>query len=94
MNGNKVASALNKARRERNTLPESITVSTMGSQFSSKCLHVWAVENGEHLDHPAWTTCTENGFIESFNGRLRGRVLKCGTTVLASRCTEQTSLLA
>ena len=41
MNGNKVASALNKARRERNTLPESITVDN-GSEFSSKCLDVWA----------------------------------------------------
>ena len=33
MNGKKVASALNHARRERGSLPESITVDN-GSEFS------------------------------------------------------------
>ena len=70
MNGSKVASALNKARRERNTLPESITVDN-GSEFSSKCLDVWAVENGVTLAFIRPGRPVENGFIESFNGRLR-----------------------
>jgi putative transposase len=74
MNGSKVASALNKARRERNTLPDSITVDN-GSEFSSKCLDFWAVKNGVTLAFIRPGRPVENGFIESFNGRLRDEFL-------------------
>jgi putative transposase len=74
MNGKKVASALNHARRERNSLPESITVDN-GSEFSSKCLDAWAVENGVMLAFIRPGRPVENGFIESFNGRLRDEFL-------------------
>jgi putative transposase len=74
MNGKKVASALNHARRERSSLPESITVDN-GSEFSSKCLDAWAVENGVMLAFIRPGRPVENGFIESFNGRLRDEFL-------------------
>jgi hypothetical protein len=74
MNGKKVASALKHARRERRPLPESITVDN-GSEFSSKCLDPWAVENGVMLAFIRPRRPVENGFIESFNGRLRDEFL-------------------
>lgn len=74
MNGKKVASALNQARRERRSLPESITVDN-GSEFSSKCLDAWAVETGVRLAFIRPGRPVENGFIESFNGRLRDEFL-------------------
>lgn len=74
MNGKKVASALNHARRERRALPESITVDN-GSEFSSKCLDAWAVENNVMLAFIRPGRPVENGFIESFNGRLRDEFL-------------------
>jgi len=74
LNGKKVASALNQARRERGALPESITVDN-GSEFSSKCLDAWAVENGVMLAFIRPGRPVENGFIESFNGRLRDEFL-------------------
>ena len=74
MNGNKVASALNHARLERKALPDSITVDN-GSEFSSKCLDAWAVENGVMLAFIRPGRPVENGFIESFNGRLRDEFL-------------------
>jgi putative transposase len=74
MNGKKVASALNQARQERRALPESITVDN-GSEFSSKCLDAWAVENGVMLAFIRPGRPVENGFIESFNGRLRDEFL-------------------
>jgi putative transposase len=74
MTGNKVASALNHARQERNALPESITVDN-GSEFSSKYLDTWAVENHVTLAFIRPGRPVENGFIESFNGRLRDEFL-------------------
>jgi putative transposase len=74
MNGSKVASALNHARRERKTFPDSITVDN-GSEFSSKCLDAWAVEHGVMLAFIRPGRPVENGFIESFNGRLRDEFL-------------------
>ena len=47
MNGKKVASALNTLD-ESETLCQNITVDN-GSEFSSKCLDAWAVENGVML---------------------------------------------
>jgi putative transposase len=74
MNGAKVAAALNRARQERKALPASITVDN-GSEFSSKCLDAWAVENGVTLAFIRPGRPVENGFIESFNGRLRDEFL-------------------
>jgi hypothetical protein len=52
----------------------SITVDN-GSEFSSKCLDTWAVENSVLLAFIRPGRPVENGFIESFNGRLRDEFL-------------------
>ena len=52
----------------------SITVDH-GTEFTSKALEEWAYQRGVKLDfiHPGKPT--ENGHIESFNGRLRDECL-------------------
>ncbi len=74
MNGSKVAAALNHARLERKALPDSITVDN-GSEFSSKHLDAWAVAHNVMLAFIRPGRPVENGFIESFNGRLRDEFL-------------------
>ena len=74
MTGKKVAEVLERARQERSRLPENITVDN-GSEFSGRALEAWAIANDVQLcfirpGHPV-----ENGFIESFNGRLRDECL-------------------
>lgn len=67
--GHEVAAALDRAI-ERVGTPASITVDH-GTEFTSKALEDWAYQRGVKLDfiHPGKPT--ENGHIESFNGRLR-----------------------
>jgi putative transposase len=43
MTGMKVAQALERARQERGSLPESITVDN-GSEFCSRALEAWAID--------------------------------------------------
>jgi putative transposase len=74
MSGAKVAVALEKARLERKATPVSITVDN-GSEFSSKCLDAWAIKSGVTLAFIRPGRPVENGFIESFNGRLRDEFL-------------------
>ena len=73
LSGEKVALALDKALLQRKA-PESITVDN-GTEFTSKALDHWAYRNGVYLDfiHPGRPV--ENGYIESFNGRLRDECL-------------------
>src|SRR5262252_7509445 len=54
--------------------PISITIDH-GTEFTSKALEEWAYQRGVKLDfiHPGKPT--ENGHIESFNGRLRDECL-------------------
>jgi putative transposase len=54
--------------------PQSITVDN-GPEFSSKAMDAWAYENGVRLDFIRPGKPVENGFIESFNGRLRDECL-------------------
>ena len=54
--------------------PESITVDN-GSEFCSRVLDAWAYENGVRLDFIRPGRPVENGFIESFNGKLRDECL-------------------
>ena len=54
--------------------PESITVDK-GSEFCSRALDAWAYQNGVRLDFIRPGRPVENGFIESFNGRLRDECL-------------------
>ena len=74
MTGMKVAQALEQARHERGHLPESITVDN-GSEFCSRALEVWAMSNEVRLCFIRPGRPVENGFIESFNGRLRDECL-------------------
>lgn len=74
MTGNKVTEALERARQERGHLPESITVDN-GSEFSGRALEAWVMSNEVQLCFIRPGRPVENGFIESFNGRLRDECL-------------------
>jgi putative transposase len=55
-------------------MPVSITVDH-GTEFMSKALEAWAFYRGEQLDFTRLGKPTDNGHIESFNGRLRDECL-------------------
>lgn len=57
-----------------NGSPASITVDH-GTEFTSKALEAWVWERGVKLDFTHPGKPTENGHIESFNGRLRDECL-------------------
>ena len=73
LSGEKVATALDVVIVARRT-PQSITVDN-GSEFASKAMDHWAYRNGIHLDFIRPGRPVENGYIESFNGRLRDECL-------------------
>jgi len=73
LSGEKVAIALDKVLALRGA-PVSITVDN-GTEFTSKALDLWAYRNGVHLDFIRPGKPVENGYIESFNGRLRDECL-------------------
>jgi putative transposase len=73
LTGNKVALALSEAIAERGA-PASITVDN-GTEFASKAMDVWAYQYRVQLDFIRPGRPTENGYIESFNGRLRDECL-------------------
>jgi putative transposase len=74
MTGVKVAQALERAQQERGSLPQNITVDN-GSEFCSRALEAWAMANAVQLCFIRPGRPVENGFIESFNGRLRDECL-------------------
>jgi putative transposase len=74
MTGMKVAQALERAKAERGSLPESVTVDN-GSEFCSRALEAWAMGNDVQLCFVRPGQPVENRFIESFNGRLRDQCL-------------------
>jgi len=74
MTGMKVAQALERAKVERGGLPASITVDN-GSEFCSRALEAWVIGNDVQLCFIRPGRPVENGFIESFNGRLRDECL-------------------
>jgi putative transposase len=55
-------------------LPESITTDN-GGEFAGKAMGTWAYKNGVKLDLIRPGKPVENGYIESFNGRLRDECL-------------------
>jgi len=71
--GRDVVAALDRTIRHTGT-PLSITVDH-GTEFTSKALEEWAYERGVKLDFTHPGKPTENGHIESFNGRLRDECL-------------------
>src|SRR6202047_4825010 len=54
--------------------PESIT-SDNGSEFAGRAMDYWAHQTGVKLDFIRPGKPVENGYIESFNGRLRDECL-------------------
>jgi putative transposase len=54
--------------------PESITIDN-GGEFAGRDMDTWAYENGVKLDFIRPGKPAQNGFIESFNGRLRDECL-------------------
>ena len=58
----------------RSGTPVSITVDH-GTEFTSRALEDWAYRRGVKLDFIRPGKPTENGHIESFNGRLRDECL-------------------
>jgi putative transposase len=73
LSGEKVALALSEIVRLRGA-PQSIIVDN-GTEFSSKAMDLWAYSNGVQLDFIRPGRPVENGYIESFNGRLRDECL-------------------
>ena len=69
MSGQIVAEALERYVAKHGA-PVSITVDH-GTEFMSKALEEWAYRRGVKLDFIRPGKPTENGHIESFNGRLR-----------------------
>jgi putative transposase len=55
-------------------VPESITTDN-GSEFAGRAMDVWAHQAGVKLDFIRPGRPTQNGYIESFNGRLRDECL-------------------
>jgi len=69
----KVVAALEPVVRKRGK-PQSITCDN-GSEFSSKAMDAWAWQLGVQLAFIPPGRPVENGYIESFNGRLRDECL-------------------
>lgn len=73
LTGRCVGQALDQAAKQRGW-PKAITVDN-GTEFTSKALDEWAYRRGIKLDYTHPGKPTDNGFIESFNGRLRDEFL-------------------
>jgi len=72
--GGHVVAALTRAITERGQAPRSITLDN-GSEFTGRALEAWAIQHGVQLCFIRPGRPVENGFIESFNGRLRDECL-------------------
>ena len=73
LTGEKVAQALEPVVFQRGA-PRSITVDN-GGEFASRVMDAWAYHHGIQLEFIRPGKPVENGFIESFNGRLRDECL-------------------
>ena len=73
LTGRCVGQALDQAAWRRGW-PKAITVDN-GTEFTSKALDEWAYKRGVKLDYTRPGKPTDNGLIESFNGRLRDEFL-------------------
>jgi len=74
MSGPKVVAALTQAIAERGVAPQSLTLDN-GSEFAGRAMELWAIQNSVQLCFIRPGRPAENGFIESFNGRLRDECL-------------------
>jgi putative transposase len=67
--------------------PESIT-SDNGSEFVGKAMEIWSHQTGVKLDFIRPGKPVENGFVESFNGRLRDECLNAEVFLDAADAQE------
>jgi putative transposase len=74
ISGRRVARELDDAIRRRGRHPETI-VSDNGTELTSNAILSWADETGVGWHYIAPGKPQQNGFIESFNGRLRDELL-------------------
>lgn len=80
LTGQSVVNALPE-RYQTRSLPQSITTDK-GTDFTSKTFDEWAWQQGIQLDFTRPGKPTDNGLIESFNGRLRDECLNAIEFVL------------
>ncbi len=73
LNGDRVVAAFERLAKQRPT-PKAVTVDN-GPEFTSKALDEWVYRHNVQLDFIRPGKPTENGMIESFNGRLRDECL-------------------
>ena len=73
LTGEHVVVYLERIRKERGAL-RSIQVDN-GSEFYSKAMDSWAYRHGIQLEFIRPGKPTDNGYIESFNGKLRDECL-------------------
>jgi putative transposase len=73
INGRRIVEVLERIRGVRE-LPQAITVDN-GPEFTGKVLDEWAYRNNIQLDFIKPGKPVENGYIESFNGKLRDECL-------------------
>ena len=85
--GSDVAEVLD-AIIERTGTPAWITVDH-GTEFTSKALEEWAYQRGVKLDFTHPGKPTQNGHIESFNGRLRDECLNVNQFTSLADAREQ-----
>jgi len=71
--GEKVVAQMKRLAAMRG-MPESITTDN-GGEFAGKAMEAWAYQNSVKLDLIRPGKPVENGYIESFNGRLRDECL-------------------
>ena len=87
LTGRCVGQALDQAAAQRR-LPRAITVDN-GTEFTSKALDEWAYRRGVKLDYTRPGKPTDNGLIESFNGRLRDEFLNVNEFVTMHDAREK-----
>jgi putative transposase len=68
--------------------PKAITVDN-GTEFTSRALDDWAYRRGVKLDYTRPGKPTDNGLIESFNGRLRDEFLNANEFVTLHDAQEK-----
>lgn len=87
LTGRCVGKALDEAALERGW-PKAITVDN-GTEFTSKALDEWAWRRGVKLDYTRPGKPTDNGLIESFNGRLRDEFLNVNEFITMQDAREK-----
>lgn len=74
LSGQRVVRVLERVAQERRGLPDVIVLDN-GPELTSRALDQWAYECGVELHFIEPGKPQQNGFIESFNGRLRDECL-------------------